>query len=135
MCSGATESHFFCYFQTLQIFLYEHTLFVNGKISLTVWPQIYTFYDQIFSENITFKIFSITDMIFFFFNLLLSVLGLHCYEWASSRCGEQELLFLVVCSFSLQWLLLERLGSRHMGFSSCVSWALGRRLSSCGTRA
>ena len=36
MCSGATESHFFFYFQTLQIFLYEHTLFVNGKISLTV---------------------------------------------------------------------------------------------------
>ena len=67
MCSGATESHFFFYFQTLQIFLYEHTLFVNGKISLTVWSQMYTFYDQIFSENTTFKIFSITDMILFFY--------------------------------------------------------------------
>ena len=38
--------------------------------------------------------------------------------------------------FSLQWLLLLRsTGSRCVGFSSCGSWALERRLSSCGTRA
>ena len=37
-------------------------------------------------------------------------------------------------SFSLQWLLLlQRLGSRHVGFSNCVSWALERRQSSCGS--
>ena len=37
--------------------------------------------------------------------------------------------------FSLRWLLLLRsTGSRHTGFSSCGSWALERRLSSCGTR-
>ena len=38
--------------------------------------------------------------------------------------------------FSLRWLLLLRsTGSRHMGFSSCGTQALERRLSSCGTRA
>ena len=37
--------------------------------------------------------------------------------------------------FSLRWLLLLRsMGSRHTGFSS-DSWALERRLSSCGSRA
>ena len=38
--------------------------------------------------------------------------------------------------YSLQWLFsLRSMGSRHGGFSSCVSRALEHRLSSCGTRA
>ena len=38
--------------------------------------------------------------------------------------------------FSLQWLLLSwSTGSRRAGFSSCGSWSLERRLSSCGARA
>ena len=38
--------------------------------------------------------------------------------------------------FSLQWLLLlQSTGHRHTGFSSCGSWALEHRLSSCGARA
>ena len=38
--------------------------------------------------------------------------------------------------FSLRWLLLQRsTGSRHVGFSSCGTRALERRLSSCGTQA
>ena len=38
--------------------------------------------------------------------------------------------------FSLQWLLsLRSTGPRHMGFSSCGSRALERRLSSCGAWA
>ena len=37
---------------------------------------------------------------------------------------------------SLQWLLLlQSTGSRRTGFSSCGSWALEHRLSSCGPRA
>ena len=37
--------------------------------------------------------------------------------------------------FSLWWLLLLRsTGSRHAGFSSCGSWALEHRLSSCGAQ-
>ena len=53
-----------------------------------------------------------------------------------SSCGEQGLLFVAVHGLlSLQWLLLLRsTGPRHAGFSSCGSWALERRLSSCGTR-
>ena len=39
-------------------------------------------------------------------------------------------------SFSLQWLLLlQSTGSRSTGFSSCGTWALERRFSSCGARA
>ena len=38
--------------------------------------------------------------------------------------------------FSLRWLLLLwSTGSKRAGFSSCGSWALERRLSSCGARA
>ena len=38
--------------------------------------------------------------------------------------------------FSLRCLLLlQSTGSRRAGFSSCGSWALGRRLSTCGARA
>ena len=44
---------------------------------------------------------------------------------------------LLQCAgFSLRWLLLlQSTGSRRAGFSSCGSWALERRLSSCGARA
>ena len=38
--------------------------------------------------------------------------------------------------FALQWLLLlQSTGSRRPGFRSCGSWALERRLSSCGAQA
>ena len=43
---------------------------------------------------------------------------------------------LQCAGFSLRWLLLlQSTGSRHAGFSSCGSWALERRLSSCGAQA
>ena len=43
---------------------------------------------------------------------------------------------LQCAGFSLWWLLLlQSTCSRHMGFSSCGSWALELRLSSCGARA
>ena len=32
-----------------------------------------------------------------FIYLFLSELGLHCYAWAFSSCGEWWLLFVVVC--------------------------------------
>ena len=32
----------------------------------------------------------------FFLNLFLASLGLHCYAWAFSSCGEQGLLFVAV---------------------------------------
>ena len=41
---------------------------------------------------------------------------------------------LPCAGFSLRWLLLWNTGSRHVGFHSCGSRALERRLSSCGSR-
>ena len=50
---------------------------------------------------------------------------------ASGGCS-----LLLCAGFSLRWLLLlQSTGSRHTGFSSCGSWALERRLSSCGAQA
>ena len=48
--------------------------------------------------------------------------------------GDHSLL--QCAGFSLRWLLLwQSMGSRHVGFSSCGSRAVERRLSSWGTRA
>ena len=66
--------------------------------------------------------------IFFFF--FLAALGLHYCAQAFSSCGER------CAGFLLRWLLLlQSMGSRHAGFSSFGSWALERRLSSCGSQA
>ena len=46
--------------------------------------------------------------------------------YSSLRCADFS---------SWRLLLLWSTGSRHMGFCSCGTWALERRLSSCGTRA
>ena len=46
-----------------------------------------------------------------------------------SSWSEQGLLFVMVLSFSLRWLLLlQSTGSRHTGFSSCRKWAQQSRL-------
>ena len=64
---------------------------------------------------------------FKFFNLFLAVLGLHCYTWAFSSCGERGLLFVAVRGLLIGWLLLlQSTGSRRKGFSSCSVCALGR---------
>ena len=79
--------------------------------------------------------------IFYFFNIYLFI-----YLWLHWLFVAVHGLSLVVASggysllrctgFSLWWLLLlQSTGSRHMGLSSCGSWALGYRLSSCGTWA
>ena len=85
--------------------------------------------------------------------LLINLFYLFIYLWLCQPARSQEDLSLVAASggysslwcadFSLRWLLLLRsTGSRCTGFSSCGtqasscgSWALERRLSSCGTRA
>ena len=36
-------------------------------------------------------------LLFFFFNLFLAMLGLHCCEQAFSSCSKQGLLFVAVC--------------------------------------
>ena len=52
-----------------------------------------------------------------------------------SSCGEQGLLQLWCTEFSLQCLLSWSTDFRGCGFSSCGSWALRHRPSSCGARA
>ena len=63
-----------------------------------------------------------------------------CWVFAAARglslaVASRDYSLLWCASFSLRWLLLLwSTGSRHAGFSSCDSWALGYRLSSCGAR-
>ena len=72
------------------------------------------------------QFFKIKKIIFLF----LALLGLCCYEWALSSCGEQGLLSAVRVS-------------RCSGFSCCGARAPGARgsvvaalsLSSCGSQA
>ena len=72
----------------------------------------------------------------FFFFFFLATFGLRCCAWSFSSWGSQGYSSLWCAGFSLRWLLLlQSTGSRHMGFSSCGSRALERRLSSCGSRA
>ena len=73
----------------------------------------------------------------------MAALGLGCCTWALVAAHGLSLVAvsrghssLRCVGFSLRWLLsLRRTGSRRVGFSSCGSRALERRLSSCGTRA
>ena len=83
-----------------------------------------------------------------FIYLFLAALGLCCCAQAFSSCGKWGLLLVAVCG-----LLIARAshcdgfsccGARALGMwdsvvvacglSSCGSWALERRLSSCGAR-
>ena len=78
-----------------------------------------------------------------FIYLFLAALGLHCCTWAFSSCGERGLLFVVVRGHLI--VVASRCRARVLGMwasvvvargiSSCGSWALERRLSSCGARA
>ena len=87
-------------------------------------------------------VMEVFPIFFFFINLFI----LFFYFWLRWVFVAARRLSLVAASggysslrctgFSLRWLLLLRSrGSRHMGFSSCGSRALERRLSSCGARA
>ena len=56
--------------------------------------------------------------------VFLAALGLRCCVWAFSSYGEQGLLFVAVCGLLIGWLLLlQSMGSRCAGFSSCGAWA------------
>ena len=71
-----------------------------------------------------------------FISLFLAVLGLHCCSVFSSR-GERGLLSSRSACTShchdFSYCTAQALG--HVGFSSCGSWALDNRLSSCGSQA
>ena len=69
--------------------------------------------------------------------LFLAVLDL-CFCMGFSLVAVSGGYALVVVCRLFSWqrlLLLQSRGSRHEGFSSCGSWALEHRLSSCGSQA
>ena len=67
----------------------------------------------------------------FLINWFLARLGLWCWAQAFSSSRERMLLFFVVCRL----LLLQSMGPRVRGFSSCSSQALEHELNSCAARA
>ena len=96
-----------------------------------IWPQFHPFIQLL--NDILFLSLKINLVLFIYFWL--------CWVFVAAR-GLSLVATSGVCSvlrcvgFSLQWLLLLwSTGSRHVGFSSCRSRALERRLSSCGAWA
>ena len=87
---------------------------------------------------------SVSSFYLFIYLFILAVLGLRCCAQAFSSCGERGLLFIVVrgayhCG-GFSCCRAQALGTRASvavarGLSSCGSWALECRLSSCGARA
>ena len=78
-------------------------------------------------------VFFIYLFIYLLTYLLLAALGLRCCARAFSSCGEGGLLFVVVHGLliAVASLVVEHGLYRHTGFSSCGSWPLEHRLSSC----
>ena len=78
---------------------------------------------------------------FFFFNIYLFICFWLCWVFVAAHglplvAVSGGYSSLRCTGFSLQWLLLlQSMGSRHVGFSSCGVWTLERRLSSCGAWA
>ena len=71
--------------------------------------------------------------LFIYFLLCWVFVDVHRLSLLAASRGYSSLQCV---GFSLWWLLLLRsMGSRHMGFISCGSCALERRLSSCGAWA
>ena len=78
--------------------------------------------------------------VFFFLNKFIYLFIYFCLLWVFIAARGLSLVVasgdyssLRCAGFSLQWLLLLRsTGARRTGCSSCGSWTLERRLSSCG---
>ena len=96
-----------------------------GKLSLRICLSFIFYYYYYFLINL---------FILFIYFWLCWVFVAACRHSLVVASGGYSSLQCV--GFSLQWLLLLwSMGSRHAGFSSCGSWALEHRLSSCGVRA
>ena len=76
--------------------------------------------------------------IIYFMYLFLAVLGLHCCVGFSIVTASSGYSLAMIHGFSLQGLLLlQSMASRALcayGLSSCSSWTLEHRLSSCGAQ-
>ena len=82
------------------------------------------------------KLYAIYLNTFIYLFLFLAALGLRCCVQAFSSCIECRLLFVAVCGLliAVASLVVEH-GLWVHGLSSCGSWALELRLSSCGARS
>ena len=78
-------------------------------------------------------LFCLFIYLFYYFGLCWVFIAVH----GLSLVAASGVYSLLRCAgFSLWWLLLlQSTGSRRVGFSSCGTQALERRLSSCGARA
>ena len=68
--------------------------------------------------------------------IFFTVLGLHCCTGFSLVVESRGYSLVAILRLLMAMdspLVTEHGLSRHMGFSSCSSWALEHRLSSCGT--
>ena len=80
-----------------------------------------------------YNFFKILFILFIYFWLRWVFVAAH---WLSLVAASGGYSSLRCTGFSLRWLLLlQSMGSRHTGFSSCGMRALELRLSSCGARA
>ena len=59
----------------------------------------------------------------YFLVFFLAMLGLRCCAQAFSSCGEQGLLFVMVHTFPLVWLLCCRAGALGSSLRSSAAWA------------
>ena len=67
-----------------------------------------------------------------FIYLFLALLGLHCFAWAFSSCGEPGLFFVVVCGLLI---VVASLVLEHRLQGEQASAVVAHSLGSCGTRA
>ena len=82
------------------------------------------FVDYFSSSLFVFSVFYFYKFILFIYFWLRWVFVAMCGLSLVAASGGYSLLRCT--GFSLQWLLLlQSMGSRHAGFSSCGSWALG----------
>ena len=107
--------------------------FISGLSNLFHWPNVYLyasttlFWLPWLCNKFFFNFYFFNKFIYFWLHwVFVAVCGLSLVGasggFSSLRCA----------GFSLRWLLLLwSRGSRCGGFSSCGSWALERRLSSC----
>ena len=98
-----------------------------------VWPQLHLCKDMLHS-HVKWSLLRIFYLIGYFFksiNLFLAVSGLRRCVRISLAVANGSYPSLRCMGFSLQWLLLlQSLGSRHAGFSSCGAqpqqlWLMG----------
>ena len=112
-------------------FLFSVTLITSFMEGITLWLFLMCICTYLSFLNSLFSFYLFSFYLFFWLHYIFVVV--HGLSLVAASGGYS---LLWCAGFSLWWLLLLRsMGSRCAGFSSCGSWALEHRLSSCGTWA